>query len=78
MRLVNELLNALYYQEFDVYEAWCDMRDAVLEGQDPEDVCYDWGLEPDYAINLIFMVENEDKLDIATHCAVGFQRKDLD
>lgn len=30
-----------------------DMRDRVLEGEDPEDVLADYGLEPDFVMELI-------------------------
>lgn len=32
-----------------------EAKDAVADGEDPEDVCHEWfGLEPDYAEELIF------------------------
>lgn len=30
-----------------------DMAAEVNEGADPEEVLYDWGLEPDYVIDLL-------------------------
>ena len=30
-----------------------DMRDQVLEGENPDDVLYDYGMEPDYIFDII-------------------------
>lgn len=30
-----------------------ELRERVLEGEDPEDVLYEEGLEPDYVLDLI-------------------------
>ncbi len=30
-----------------------EMRDAVLEGEDPEELLWDYGLEPDYVFDIL-------------------------
>lgn len=52
-----ELLTALQSQDFEIYESIIEMRDRVLNGEDPEEVLYDFGLEPDYVFDLISVCE---------------------
>lgn len=35
-------------------ETLADAREAIAEGEDPEEVLYDLGLEPDYIFDLLF------------------------
>ena len=39
--------------EQEAKEYVADMRERVWEGENPEDVLYDEGLEPDYIMDLI-------------------------
>lgn len=52
-----ELYDALRAQgmhEAEAYNAILDARRAVLhEGADPEEILYDFGLEPDFVFDLI-------------------------
>ena len=34
-------------------EAIDEMRDQIMEGEDPEEVLYEMGLEPDYIFDII-------------------------
>ena len=34
-------------------EAIEEMKELILDGEDPEDLLYDYGLEPDYIFDLI-------------------------
>jgi DNA-directed RNA polymerase subunit N (RpoN/RPB10) len=52
-----EILTALQSQGYEVYESIIEMRDRVLDGEDPEDVLCDFGLESDYALDLISVCE---------------------
>lgn len=53
---MSQLLTALMNKGYDKEEAELiisDMRQSVLEGEDPEEVLYSEGLEPDYVFDLI-------------------------
>lgn len=41
------------YEEEEADEEIARARQAVLEGADPEEICYDFGLEPDYIWELL-------------------------
>ena len=51
------LLRALMYKfEMEEDEAQKEiemMKQAVLDGQDPEEVLYEYGLEPDYVFEIL-------------------------
>ena len=53
----NELLDVLMRRDnmtkADAIELIKDMRSRIFEGEDPEEVLYDIGLEPDYVFDLI-------------------------
>ena len=51
------LLNALINQGNDPTEAreiLKEMRARVMDGEDPEEVLYEEGLEPDYVFDLLY------------------------
>lgn len=53
---IKEVLNALMSEGLSKKEAakeLMNMRNRVLEGEDPEDLLYEIGLEPDYVFALI-------------------------
>jgi hypothetical protein len=53
MSLLNAIKNS---QDCDTTEAkaiFAEMVEEVENGRDPEDVLYDWGLEPDYVFDLL-------------------------
>lgn len=54
---MTELRNALIeggnYTEAQANEAIADMKDRVLDEEDPEEVLRDYGLEPDYILDII-------------------------
>jgi hypothetical protein len=50
------LFDALVSQGYTGEEATMiisSMRNAVLEGEDPEEILYEFGLEPDYVFDLL-------------------------
>lgn len=54
---MSELLEALMesgeYNLFEAKELFRQMQSRVQDGEDPEEVLYDEGLEPDYVLDLI-------------------------
>lgn len=42
-----------YETEQDIEDAFIEMRDAIENGEDPEEVLHDEGFEPDYFYDLI-------------------------
>ena len=40
--------------EEEAEETLAECREAISEGENPEDVLYDLGLEPDYIFDLLF------------------------
>ena len=51
---LKEALRRLFDNDEEAVEdVICDMVDRVNSGEDPEEVLYDEGLEPDYVIDLI-------------------------
>ena len=54
--IMNDLIRALISKGYDYSEAltvWEDMRQEVASGEDPEEVLYFEGLEPDYVFDLL-------------------------
>ena len=54
---MTELYFALRNQGFDKEEAKdiiVEMKEMVNEGNDPAEVLYDYGLEPDYVFDLLY------------------------
>lgn len=54
-----ELLNALIESgnadnEKEALEIISEMRERMFEGENPEELLYEWGLEPDYVFDLLF------------------------
>jgi ABC-type uncharacterized transport system substrate-binding protein len=39
----------------DVKEIMAEMLERVLDGEDPEEVLFEFGLEPDYVLDLVHM-----------------------
>ena len=37
----------------EAHEEIMDMRKRVLDGEDPEEILAEWGLEPDYVFDLL-------------------------
>jgi hypothetical protein len=53
---MNKLTIALINKGYDTEEAQDvinNMREAILEGEDPEELLYDEGLEADYVMDLL-------------------------
>jgi hypothetical protein len=51
-----ELFRALLNQgnnDSEAKEIILEMREAVMNGADPEDLLYDYGLEPDYIFDIL-------------------------
>lgn len=42
-----------YENDNDILETFNEMRERVSNGEDPEEVLYDEGFEPDYILDLI-------------------------
>lgn len=40
--------------EAEADEQISEMKERVLDGEDPEEILYEIGLEPDYVIDLLF------------------------
>ena len=52
--LLKALMNNDYSRE-DALEEISNMRDGILnDGEDPDEVLYEYGLEPDYVMDLLF------------------------
>ncbi len=51
--LVQALMSSEGYSEKEAEEVRKEMRERIAEGEDPEEVLFDWGLEPDYVFDLI-------------------------
>lgn len=41
------------YSAAEAHEIQIEMANRVLEGENPEEVLYDYGLEPDYVFDII-------------------------
>jgi len=53
---MSKLLTALVskgYTKEEAEEVISEMREAILSGEDPEELLHDEGLEPDYIMDLI-------------------------
>lgn len=50
--LLNALINKGYNRE-EAEQIISDMREAILSGEDPEELLHDEGLEPDYIFDLL-------------------------
>lgn len=54
---MNEIIRILMDRDDMEYEEACDelalMREALEDGQDPEEILYEYSLEPDYVMDLI-------------------------
>jgi hypothetical protein len=51
-----ELLNALVANGYDTNEALeviNEMRQRVMDGEDPEEILFEEGLEPDYIMDIL-------------------------
>jgi len=56
---LREALNSKYENnDFLVNDIILEMRERVLSGEDPEEVLYDEGLEPDYVMDLLDECDN--------------------
>lgn len=41
------------FSEAEAMEQIAEMKERVLDGEDPEEILYEIGLEPDYVIDLL-------------------------
>ncbi len=53
MNLLSALMASNDYDEQEAKEVIKQMKNEVLHGTDPEEVLYDYGLEPDYIMDLL-------------------------
>jgi hypothetical protein len=53
MTLKEALMNGQDMSESDAVDTINEMRDRVREGEDPSEVLADYGLEPDYFIEIL-------------------------
>jgi len=53
MDLKQALINGQDMSATEADEAIAEMREQILEGENPEEVLFDIGLEPDYIFDLI-------------------------
>jgi hypothetical protein len=54
MRLIEALMNQDYTRE-EALEEIAHMRDRVLNyAEDPDEVLYEYGLEPDYVMEILY------------------------
>jgi hypothetical protein len=54
MSLLKALMNNDYSKE-EALEEIASMRERILtDGEDPDEVLYEYGLEPDYVMDLLF------------------------
>lgn len=52
MELLTALMNNGYSQQ-EALDLIAEMRERMLAGEDPEDLLYEEGLEPDYVFDLL-------------------------
>ena len=52
MELLTALMNNGYSQQ-EALDLIAEMRERVLDGEDPEEVLFEEGLEPDYVFDLL-------------------------
>lgn len=52
--LRDALVSGGHYEESEVDEAIAEMYQRMQEGENPEDILYEEGLEPDYVFDLIY------------------------
>ena len=53
---MSDLLVALInqdYSEAEAIEIISEMRERLYEGEDPEEILYEYGLEPDYIFDIM-------------------------
>jgi hypothetical protein len=53
MKTLFETLVCIGYTEEEADVIIFDMRNAVLNGDDPEELLYEFGLEPDYVMDIL-------------------------
>jgi hypothetical protein len=53
MTLLKALMNGQDMTKEEAKELILEMKQRVVEGEDPEEVLYEEGLEPDYVLDLI-------------------------
>jgi hypothetical protein len=53
MELLKAIMNSEGMNKAEALEILKDMRKQVEEGEDPEEVLYEFGLEPDYILDLL-------------------------
>lgn len=55
---MNEIVKILMRRdnmtEEEAEETYAEAREAICDGEDPEEVLYDLGLEPDYIFDLLY------------------------
>lgn len=54
MTLKEALISSNGCTPSDAQEIIKEMRVRIMDGEDPDDVLYDWGLEPDYVMDLLY------------------------
>lgn len=54
MRLKEALMEHDDLSEAEAEDIICEMRERVFDGEDPEEILYENGLEPDYVFELIY------------------------
>ena len=53
MTLLKILMKRDNLSEAEALEQINDMQQAVLDGENPEEILYDYGLEPDYIFDIL-------------------------
>ena len=53
MTLIQALMNGHDFTLSETFDTIKKMRQAVKNGADPEEVLYEYGLEPDYIMDLL-------------------------
>lgn len=54
MNLINALVNSEQAENReDAEEIIKEMKNRVLDGEDPEEILYEYGLEPDYVFDIL-------------------------
>ena len=53
MELLTILMNRDNLSKVEALDLISEMRQAVLNGEDPEELLYDIGLEPDYVFDIL-------------------------
>jgi hypothetical protein len=53
LNLLSALMNSQDLTKAEAFAELIEMKERMLEGEDPEEILYEYGLEPDYVFDLL-------------------------